>query len=528
MRRRSILLGLAAVAACLSGRLAGAPSRGGLDPLPDKDFTFEHARHLLMRAGFGGTVEEVQRLHRLGLAGMVDWLVDYEGRPDVVGPNLVTPAQRPPIMEIRRMDEQQRRRVFRDIRRRDQQKFQALRRWWVDRILRTRRPLEEKMTLFWHGHFTTSYRDVRSARLMWQQNELLRRYATGNFGDLLHEISKDPAMLDYLDNNQNRKGRPNENYAREVMELFTLGIGNYEEKDIKEAARAFTGWTFNRRSGRFLNNWRQHDTGRKTVFGKTGAFDGHDVCDLLLAHEACARHIAGKIFAWLACEPDDELRAELAAVFRGCNFEIKPLLRRIFKSKAFYSKAARGTQVKSPIVLLASTTRLLGMNPPPADIVINGAQQLGQQLMMPPNVKGWEEGVSWITTASLLDRNNLCGALLRAGLRGRTPELGDRARARMDPRARARQRALRRYLSWDPGFRATALVQVIAPKNAAELVDGLAKRILFVPLSDATRRNLIRFAASIGTPEVQQADRSEAKLRQLIHLLMSTPEFQMC
>ncbi len=524
----------------LSGAVqAGHDGADVLAPLPADRFTQADARHLLLRAGFGGSIEEVQRLHRLGLDGMVSWLVDYEGRPDVVGGLVLEPGERIDRNKLRRMEEAERRRVRQRMRRADALLFQHVRRWWMDRMLTTRRPLEEKMTLFWHGHFTTSYRDVRRSHLMLQQNELLRFHATGNFGELLHQISTDPAMLRYLNNNQNRKGRPNENFAREVMELFSLGVGNYDETDIKQAARAFTGWTL--KNGQFTFNRRQHDTGRKTIFGKSGNFGGHDVCDMLLQHAACAPHVAGKIFAWFAYDDvEPELREELGRVLASHRYELKPLLRRIFKSEAFYSKKAKGSKIKSPVELLVSTVRMLGMNPPPAELLLFGAQRLGQTVMSPPNVKGWEGGLAWITTANLLERDNLCGLMLRAGqlvARGNQPDAmreGSARRKGGQQRGNSRRRVSEAQLArWDSGLSACAMAQVTGASDATSLVDALCGRLLVVGLRAKTRAQLVAFVT--GADGSRRLDlkklrgrAAEAKLRKLLHLIMSTPEYQVC
>ncbi len=520
--------------------LATSTAGAALETLPEADFDLAAARHLLMRAGFGAQASEVEALHGLGLAGLVDYLVDYEAQPEP--PSSFAwkrAAQLPRPLDIARLDEKQRRELRQRVVRDERTQLVELRSTWMRRMIETKRPLEERMTLFWHGHFTTSFRDVRDTKLLWLQHELLRENATGNFGELLHEVSRDPAMLAYLNNNQNRKGKPNENYAREVMELFSLGIGNYEEKDIKEVARAFTGWTFDRRTARFVDSRRNHDTGIKTIFGQEGRYDGADVCDLLLAHEACAPYIAGKIFAYLAYEnPEPELVAELGALLRSHRYELKPLLRRIFTSRAFYSARARGTQVKSPVVLLVSTTRMLGMGTSTAAGLVQAAAALGQELFAPPNVRGWEGGLSWITTSSLLERDNVCGALVGAtnarDLMGRP---GAEARAQERPIldrlkrvARARRGAA---ATQTRGFEACAFARRLGAKTVEDLVDGLAATILVVPLAAPTRAEILGFALGedgslpLRVDHLEGAD-MERKLREVLHLLMSTPEFQVC
>ena len=534
-----------------------------LTPLPEGEFGRAEARHLLLRAGFGGTPEQVAKLHGLGLRGAVDSLVDYESQADRIPDLALGYIEQPQRAAFVRMNENERRRVRQRIRRQDQAQFARVRNWWVQRLLHSARPLEEKMTLFWHGHFTSSYRDVRSAKRMLRQNQLLRLHATSNFGELLHRVAADPAMLDYLDNNQNRRGRPNENFAREVMELFTLGEGKYSERDIKEAARAFTGMTFQRRTGRYFFNAFQHDSGVKTVFGKRGRFGGAAICRLLLEHEACAPFVAGKLWSWFAGpDPDPALAAELGAYFRSCRYEIKPLLRKVFMSRAFYAPELRGALVKSPTVFVVSTIKQLGMTPPPANFVAAAIARLGQQLMMPPNVKGWEEGTAWITSSALLDRSAVCASLIRSGSalatsrpsarRDRATMESDRMqgdrrqsdrrqsdrRRQADRRARqARGRAAQRraaqarLAAWRPDLSVAKMVAAAQPTSAADVVDALCNRLLVVPLADETRNELLGFVRrAAGSDSIDakalRGPAVERKLRELLHLVMSTPEFQ--
>lgn len=529
----SVSLDARAATRPVSGR--GIAPGASLEELPASDFTIDAARHLLMRAGFGASPAQIRALHRLGLDGMVDHLVDYEatksrraGGEDVYVWRQSTPP--PTRLEYARMTEQQRRAARRRFRQADQRQLFALKTWWIRRMLTTRRPLEERMTLFWHGHFTTSYRDVRRSKLIAQQHDLLRAHATANFGELLVEVSRDPAMLAYLNNNQNRRGRPNENFAREVMELFTLGLGEYDESDIREAARAFTGWTFDRR-GQFRNNRFGHDNGLKTVFGVRGRHNGVDMCRLLLQHESCAPYIASKLFAYFAyADPEPEVRDALGAFFRARRFEIKPLLKKIFKSRAFYSPRARGQQIKSPIVLLVSTARMLGMTTVPALFVARSSAALGQDLFAPPNVKGWEAGLAWITTSSLLERDNACAQFLRARALPRVAAQG-RGRSAL-PTFSACGYAQALLAEARGGAIAGAAAERKVP-SANELVDALATALLCVELAPATRRALIAFAKGEDGSLPLRMDRlrgadAERKLRELLHLLMSSPEFQVC
>ncbi|MFB3067028.1 MAG: DUF1800 family protein, partial [Planctomycetota bacterium] len=277
-----------------------APDTGdALKPLPAGEWSHATAAHLLRRAGFGGSPQDVERVYALGLDGAVQGLLAFQGKPDTGMAYLnLTVHGRQPRGAYLGLSRDERRQKAQEWRRQDRMQFLAVREWWMRTMIGTAHPLRERMTLFWHGHFTSGYRDVRNSYHMYVQNALFRRYATGSFRELLTAVSKDPAMLEYLDNNRNRRGRPNENFARELMELFTMGVGNYTEKDIKEAARALTGWTF--RQNEFVFAERLHDPGRKTFLGRTGYFTGDDVLRIILEQPATARYLARKTFRYFA------------------------------------------------------------------------------------------------------------------------------------------------------------------------------------------------------------------------------------
>ena len=290
--------------------------------------------------------------------------------------------------------------------------WQRVAQWWAERMLTTQRPLEEKMALFWHGHFATEELKNDDYRLRLQQNITLRQLATSDVSSLLVAMSKDPAMLLYLDNRLNVKGNVNENYAREILELFSLGIGNYTENDIKEAARAFTGW---RNQGlTFIDDKEQHDEGMKTVFGQTGNWDGEDIVDLILQQEAAGEFVAGKMYRFFVRdEISDQMLDEIAARLRDNNYALKPFLRTLFLSQDFYSEPSLGTQIKSPVQFLVSTYRKLGLEKIPGTPYFPAATNLlGQALGNPPNVKGWDGGRAWLNPSTILLRNNLIGHLL--------------------------------------------------------------------------------------------------------------------
>jgi uncharacterized protein (DUF1800 family) len=382
------------------------PQADPLAPLAAEAWTLQHAEHLLRRAGFGGTAAEIAALHAMGIEGAVDHLLT--ATDDELPPFVPSVTGRPSREQYKDKTQEERQAIQRDYRRSDRKQLQTLREWWIQRMIATQAPLEEKMVLFWHGHFCSDHQDTRNSYHLFQQNETFRRQALGNFGHLVHAVAKDPAMLEYLDNNKNRASSPNENFAREVMELFVLGVGNYTEKDIKEAARAFTGWTFAK--NKFVKNRRQHDFGDKTVLGTTGPLDGEDVIEILLERPVAARFIARKLLVFFATtNPDDATVRALAQTLRKGNYEIAPTLRRLFLSEAFYAQGLVGEQIKSPIDLIVGTFRSLPIAPP-NNVLPQVSGRLGQELFQPPNVKGWPGDREWISTTTLFDRYNLMAA----------------------------------------------------------------------------------------------------------------------
>src|SRR4051812_30785831 len=282
-------------------------------PTDSDPFDAIKAAHLLNRAAFGGKPEEIEKVLQLGPDGAIDWLMDF---PDA-GVDETTQTDVPDLSslegypksfrELREIyankTQEERKALQQQLMQANREAVQQTARWWLARMTNGPFPLQEKLTLFWHGHFTTSAKDERAANLIWQQNELLRRQSAGNFREFVRQISRDPAMLDYLNNSQNRKAHPNENYARELMELFTLGIGNYTEDDIKQAARAFTGWAHD--GDEFVFRKFDHDNGTKTFMGKSGNFDGDDVIDIILQNPACGAFIGTELFAYFAYDPND-------------------------------------------------------------------------------------------------------------------------------------------------------------------------------------------------------------------------------
>lgn len=380
---------------------------------------FDEARHLLSRTSFGATPGEIRAFEALEYSAAVDRLLAGFRReaataaPDWIdlSPAEVRRRQQAAEAETKEGVDGKALKVVRPI----QEQGRELKNWWVEEMLTTDQPLVERMVLFWHNHFTSSMLKVRYAPGLYRQNALLRREALGNFATLLREIARDPAMLIYLDGMRSVARQPNENFARELLELFTLGEGRYGETDIKEAARAFTGLTVDRESGRAMERPAQHDGGEKTFLGKTGRLNGDDILTILLAHPRTAETVVEKLWReFISMRPDPSEVARLAATFRNANYEIKPLLRAIFLSSAFRDPANRGALIKSPIDLIVGTVHVLGLPVPEKTGLVRMLQGLGQVPFDPPNVKGWTGGESWITTYTLLLRQQFLRRMVEA------------------------------------------------------------------------------------------------------------------
>ncbi len=370
------------------------------EPSADVPWNRLAAAHLCRRAGFGATTEELDELLKRSPSEVVHSFVQNATDAAKVDPE-GDPLARAMLAKGNP---------------------RSLSAWWLHRMLNspwlgkgasTASPLLEKLTLFWHGHFATGADKVEDAEMMFQQNRLLRRNATNSFSSMVQEISRDPAMLIYLDSATNRKAHPNENYAREIMELFCLGEGNYSERDIQELARCFTGWEVRRKKFRF--NRYQHDTGTKTILGETGAFGGEDGIDIVLRQKACPRFIVGKLVRFFAFDEPavpEHLLDPLAELFRQSDLQIAPVVERILASNLFFSRWSVGRKVRSPIELGIGLLRCL-KGSSNLDLVAQGLDETGQAVFYPPNVKGWDGGRTWINTSTLLGRSNLVGEVLQ-------------------------------------------------------------------------------------------------------------------
>lgn len=591
----SILLALAAMA-----QSAGpAAWQNDLSPIGPADWNYDFAAHLLERAGFGGTPEEIQALAKRTPAQAIARLVRFEGtdisqlppfdHSGIHDPGLEPfPPTRPAVTDLaKEKGEALGIKVKPTGNRRLQpvvdEFFYWLRAsvletnrvsyWWANRMLTSPQPLREKMALFWHGHFASNEAKVRDYRKLLGQLELFQKQGMGNFRDLTVAVAQDPAMLSFLDAGVNVKGASNENFAREIMEIFTMGVGHYTETDIREAARAFTGWNYV--DLKFVVNKDQHDDGEKTFLGHTGKLDGVDVIDIIMQQSATADYIAGKIYRYFVREDlSPELQKKLGAILRQNHYEIAPLLETIFLSRDFYSPAAVGTQIKSPVQLAVSTYKKLGQTNIPGVPDFNLATSaLGQQLFSPPTVAGWAGGQSWITPGLLLERGNLARDVLFPDISflppdrytggGEVRRVAERIRqgtdittATMDDtksgdRAESNKNADRdeefntRYGSFRGSQMAIQRVKPIPRDtaqinlsrmvldqhlaNSTQVVDYLIHRFMRVPPSDEARQKLITFLnKDLGTTNIAVAQTyMEDSLRLVLHLIMSQPEYQL-
>lgn len=490
-----------------------------LKPLSSERWNYTAAAHLLNRAGFGGTPTEIKMLADRGMDGAVDHLVDYENIPDSI-PNPEWAKPEPDRMqhfvEVNRTGTAEEKRQLRqDLQKLQRQRIMELRGWWLQRMATGTRPLQERMTLFWHGHFATSFEKVRDAYFMWRQNDIFRRLATGNWQLLLLETGKDPAMLVWLDQAQSRREHPNENYAREVMELFALGEGHYTEHDITEAARALTGWSLDRQAQEFVYRPFFHDNGNKTIFGKTGDFDGDDFIGMIVAQPQAAKFITAKIWTYFAgSEPSPELNGALAACLRANGNNFKPFLHTLFRSEEFYSPDIVRNQVKSPVQWLVGSVRMLECQLPPPLVSWGMARQLGQDLFAPPNVKGWDGGVTWITTNTLLTRYNDAQALVQGSLPPLTAgDFGGKG-------AGNGQRAMMALQRMRVG--GVKLEKILTPEereNNHSIIASLQNRLFQTTLKQDQQQALQEFLDS-------KARMSDTDILTAIRLMMSTPDYQ--
>ena len=602
----------------LAGLLAAIDARAGspvapaewvddLRPIAAPEWNAARAAHLLERAGFGATPDDANQSLALGARAAVGALVrPGAGDDPAVGPFQPSgipdagidpfPETRPLATEMakargeaigvlvkpagnRRLQPVVDKYFF--WKRASALECNRINYWWAERMLVTQRPLIEKMALFWHGHFATHEDKVVDHRKMLMQVELFQRLGLSNFRDLMIGVAQDPAMLAFLDAGVNVKGAPNENFAREILEMFTMGVGRYSERDIRESARAFTGW--NALGTRFVFDADRHDGGVKTVFGQEGRFDGVQLIDLILEQPATAEYIAGRIYRFLVRDDiSPQTQQRLAAVLRDNRYELAPLLETILLSRDFYSAASVSTRIKSPVELLVSTYRKLGLREVPGLPDFNEVTRaLGQHLLHPPTVAGWAYGRAWITPGLLIERGNFVrdlmfpdfmaisndryplitvGAEVRAvherisrgldvtsatmpeggALMGQSGAMSESTR-RLDREEDFNTR-YGSYRGWQKAVEVirpiprtmarvdlSAMVLASDARGTAEVVDLFAQRFMSVPMASADRAAWAAFLSEqLGTESIERARTfMEDGLRMLLHLMLSSPDYQL-
>lgn len=364
--------------------------------------------HLYNRAGFGARGGMIARALERTPEEVVDELMRGGRGPE---PPHYSQGTVQDTKAGNNLPRSEKRRVKALASREDRLQMETYASWWVDRMVSHEDPLRDRMTLFWHGLFATQHEMVKRSFDMIQQHQMIRANALGSYRTLLHGIAKDPAMLLFLDNQKNKKGNPNENLARELMELFSLGEGNYTEQDVKEVARALTG-TSRDKIGNFKFIEKEHDKGSKTILGETGRFGTEEVCEILLRQTACARYIAGRIITYLEGVKPDELRlVEYAAFLQRKDYQLRPFLRKLLLDERFYREEVMEARILGPIDYMVGSIRRLGIKVD-SRFILASSRELGQKLFDPPSVKGWDGGEAWINTGSLLARGNTVGLMI--------------------------------------------------------------------------------------------------------------------
>ena len=458
--------------------------------------------HLMRRAGFGASRDELEERVDKGYEAGVEELL-YPGDP-----------QNLPDDIIRRYHTEQAEMRLSD----------GAAAYWLYRMITSRCPLEEKLSLFWHSLFATGYSKLNQARALVNQIEMFRRHGMGSFPNLLVELSKDPAMIIWLDNNENHKDAINENYGRELLELFSMGIGNYTEDDIKECARAFTGWTlgnaeymamrasrdsiwpYSRISWFYEYREGDHDDGEKTFLGETGRFNGEDIVEIIVRQEATAHFVCTRLFQFFAADDVDEAGEEvIGAMIRtyfDSNYEIRSILRTLFNSDYFKSEDARFARVKGPVELVVGAVKLAGSYTAPTQGIEQVARQamyMGQGLLQPPSVEGWHEGVEWVDSGALVERVNFVAHEL----------------------ANVENPGVRKIID------RLAREGVLSPED---LVDHCLDLLGPMEVSRETRASLVEYASHQGDLSLhdhQPGDEAEKRVGSLLSLATATKEFQL-
>lgn len=473
-------------------------------------------QHLLWRAGFGPMAENAAGLDKISQKDLWALLLKTSSKkPEKI--NVAQSLVDGLFKGVQDVTQMQKKELTNDqkkkIREQSREDLKNLNLLWLDEMINNEAQLREKMSLFWHGHFA-----CRVINSYFQQEllQIIRENALGSFKDLLVAVSKSPSMLSFLNNQQNKKQHPNENFAREVMELFTMGRGNYTENDIKEAARAFTGWGFNL-SGEFQFRKFQHDTDSKTVLGKTGNFDGDDVLNILLEQKQTARYLSKKIYKFFVNDNVDDAKVEwLATRFYESGYDIKKLLTDIFTSDWFYDQKNIGTQIKSPVQLIAGIRRLLPMELANDQAQLLFQRALGQILFYPPNVAGWPGGKTWIDSSSLMLRLRIPQILTANDIMDIRPKTDD------DVQGGMMEAAAKKFKNAVKGGTATTDWVLVA-----KIFEAIPREKLLQKITDTVLQTKSNINNSVLEKYLNNESR-ENYTKSVIVNLMCTPEYQLC
>jgi uncharacterized protein (DUF1800 family) len=458
----------------------------------------QKVKHLMARAGFGITPGNYLRTINTPYLKVVRGLL----QKTKIKPIKTPPYNKLSPQEYRKLSRDQKKKIRKEIQRLT---VEVNHNWLQQMILEEDHALTEKMTLFWHGHFACEPKRYDFAA---QYINTLRQYALGNFRDLVLAVAKDAAMIIYLNNQQNKKNNPNENFARELMELFTIGRGHYTEKDVEASARAFTGWFSNKVDGSFNFNAEQHDQGTKTFMGKTGNFDGDDIIDIILENKQTARFICRKIYRYFVHEKVEESRLEsLATIFYNSNYDIAHLMQHIFESGWFYDPQYIGSKIKSPIELQVGMAKILHITFDTHNAALYIQRALGQVLLRPPNVAGWSGGKAWVDNSTLMLRLNLAAYIIQ--------KTALQINVKSGPE--------------EPKLKAPKQLAVTAQLTPLEkMLNGVKTNAVAVELLRFLLPNKLKNEpAFVESFSIDQDERSE-NIKTILSTIMSLPEFQLC
>ncbi len=512
-------------------------------PLPAKAFTPEAAAHLLRRAGFGGTWDQAREVAGWGLDEAIDRIVRFTPTTNLPPPAVAEPQEESRHQfekRLRSLDEDERRVERAKRSKEDRARISGLKIWWLNRMLATdpanpsAPPLEEKLTLFWHGHFATGYPDkIEDTVPLWRQNQMFRATAGGALPDQLRALIRDPAMLVWLDNASSHRGHPNENFARELMELFTMGVGYYSERDVKESARALTGYSVDRDQWKFVFRKDAHDPDEKTYLTRTGPLDGDDIVDQICKQPATANFLARKILRFFVCShPADDMIEPVATTYRDSGYKMGDLLATLFRSQMFYSDTARNAVIKSPVTLAIGSLKSMRCDLPADELTINALRVMGQDLFFPPDVNGWPGGADWINSNTLLVRYNFANFLMH----GVSPDefkifdrrTTDRTVSRKEFMADQRNPDV---VEWDPKAHLEESGEIRRMMTSRDIVDYYLREFLQREPSRDLRDALVQMAETDGaggSRSMSVRDRNfDERARGLVHLIMSSPDYQL-